>query len=250
MVLCSLLPTEESDCCAPGNPQLSLQRLSMLNNQVWFSQKLHPGAQQDLEETWKGLKIYPFSKRGKKSKGKMLAKTQFFFFFFFFHSVKRNHTKKWLSIKRFHLTGEDGIEQEERSFSCSHANAICTSQNSLLVAREKELVSLGSKSTTRANVVSPHIYIAFCLSKAASCAISTAFLLNVGQELSTHFTDERMQSQDFDVLEVPSQERLRQDVRSLQRKAKRIFSFLTFPMPPFLVAGTTLGKCHKRLYWW
>ena len=81
-VLCSLLPTEESDCWAPGNPQLSLQRLSMLNNQVWFSQKLHPGAQQDLEETWKGLKIYPFSKRGKKSKGKMLAKTQFFFFFF------------------------------------------------------------------------------------------------------------------------------------------------------------------------
>lgn len=178
----------------------------------------------------------------------MLAKTQFFFFFF--HSLKRNHTKKWLSIKRFHLTGEDGIEQEERSFSCSHANAICTSQNSLLVAREKELVSLGSKSTTRANVVSPHIHIAFCLSKAASRAISTAFLLNVGQELSTHVTDERMQSQDFDVLEVPSQERLRQDVRSLQRKAKRIFSFLTFPMPPFLVAGTTLGKCHKRLYWW
>lgn len=83
------------------------------------------------------------------------------------------------------------------------------------MAIEKELVSLGSKSTARANVVSLHIYIASCLSKAASRVISTAFLLNVQQKLSTHFTDERMQSQDFDVLKVPSQGRLRQDVRSL-----------------------------------
>lgn len=66
---------------------------------------------------------------------------------------------------------------------------------------------LGSKSTTRANAVSPHVYIAFCLSKAASHVISTAFLLNVQQGLSTNLTDKRMQSQDFDVFKVPSEER-------------------------------------------
>ena len=136
--------------------------------------------------------------------------------------------------KRFHFTGEDKIEQEESSFSCSHANAICTSQNSLLVTREKELVSVWLVVYPSVNMVTLHICIAFCPFKAASCFISTAFLLNVQQEHSTHFTDERMQGQDVDLLKVPSQGRLWQDVRSLWKKGKRIFSFPNFSHASFL----------------
>lgn len=54
-------------------------------------------------------------------------------------------------------------------------------------------------------------------------------------ELSTHFTDERLQKQDVDFLQVISQRVLKQDVRSFRREAKRIFPFLTFLTPHFLV---------------
>lgn len=55
---------------------------------------------QVLSRTWKKLgkdsKCIPFPKGEKKSKGKMLAKTQFFFFSLL---EEKPHTYKWLSIK-------------------------------------------------------------------------------------------------------------------------------------------------------
>lgn len=130
---------EESHCCALGNPQLSHDR-SFQCSTIRFD--FLRNSTQVLSRTWKDLekdaKCISFPK-GEKSKGKCQQRLSSFFFFF--TPLKRNHTRKGLSIKRFHLTGEDGIEQEERSFSCSHADALCTSEFSLLVAREKELVS-------------------------------------------------------------------------------------------------------------
>ena len=78
------------------------------------------------------------------------------------------------------LSGGDWIEQEGSSFSLSHANYICTSWNSLQVARETELVFyVLYRLPLELVMITPRICRAFCLFKAVAHFIFTAFLQNV-----------------------------------------------------------------------